>query len=57
MATKKTTMAARRLENSPPLSAEEIKDIDDFYAHPEEHKVGTINELLAELHSEDCDES
>ena len=50
-------MAARRLENSPPLSAEEIKDIDDFYAHPEEHRVSTLNELLAELHSEDCDES
>lgn len=37
--------------DSPPLTAEEIKDVEDFYSHPEDHKVGTLKELLGELHS------
>lgn len=38
--------------DSPPLTAEEIKDVEDFYSHPEDHKVGTLKELLEELHSD-----
>lgn len=38
--------------DSPPLTAEEIKDIEDFYSHSEDHKVGTLKELLEELHSD-----
>ena len=37
--------------DSPPLTAEEVKDIEDFYNHPEDHNVGTLKELLEELHS------
>ena len=35
--------------DSPPLTYEEIKDVEDFYNHPEDHKVGTLKELLEEL--------
>ena len=35
---------------SPPLSDEEIKDIKEFYAHPEDRKIVTFDELLEELH-------
>ncbi len=38
--------------DSPPLTDEEIKDIKEFYKHPEDHKVGTLKELLEELHSD-----
>lgn len=38
-------------DSPPPLTAEEIKDVEDFYSHPEDHKVGTLKELLGELHS------
>ena len=41
--------------DSPPLSAEEIRDIEDFYAHPEENTVSTLDEPLAELHGPDPD--
>ena len=37
--------------DSPPLTDEELKDVEDFYGHPENHKVGTLKELLEELHS------
>ena len=37
---------------SPPLSDEEIKDIKEFYSYPDEHKTGTLQELLDELHSD-----
>ncbi len=50
MATKKTAKSARRPEHSPPLSDEEIQDINDFHNHPENRKTGTLSELLAELH-------
>lgn len=38
--------------DSPPLTTEEIKDIEDFYSHMKDHKVGTLKELLDELHSD-----
>ena len=38
--------------DSPPLSDEEIKDIEEFYAHPEDRKIVTFDELLEELHSD-----
>ena len=41
------------VHESDELTEEEIKDIDYFYAHPEEHKTSTLSELLAELHSSD----
>ena len=44
-------MSGTTRANSPPLSDEEIKDIDYFYNHPEEHRVLTLKELLEELHS------
>ncbi len=37
---------------SPPLSDEEIKDVEEFYRHPEDHTVGTLKKLLEELHSD-----
>ncbi len=36
--------------DSPPLTDEEIADIKEFYAHPEEHRVVTLEECLKELH-------
>ena len=44
-------MSGTTKADSPPLSDEEIKDIDYFYNHPEEHRVLTLKELLEELHS------
>ena len=44
-------MSGTTRADSPPLSDEEIKDIDYFYNHPEEHRVLTLKELLEELHS------
>ena len=38
--------------DSPPLSNEEIKDIEDFYKHPEDRKIGTLKELFEELYSD-----
>lgn len=34
-----------------PLTAEEIKNIEDFYSHSEDYKVDTLKEL-EELHSD-----
>ncbi len=36
--------------DSPPLSPEEMGDINDFYDNPEDHKVG----ILEELHDAKC---
>ena len=38
----------------PPLSPEEMEDINDFYDNPREHKVGILEELLEELHDARC---
>lgn len=38
--------------DSPPLTVEEIKDVEDFYNHPEDHKAGTLKELLEDLHND-----
>ena len=38
--------------DSPPLSNEEIKDIEDFYKHLEDRKIGTLKELFEELYSD-----
>lgn len=38
--------------DSPPLTDEGISDIEDFYSHSEDHKVGTLKELLEKLHSD-----
>ncbi len=43
-------MSGTKQLESPPLSDEEIRDIKEFYAHPEGHKKGTLQELLDELH-------
>ena len=40
----------QRQIDSPPLSDEEMADIDEYYAHPEEHVQGTLEEFLKELH-------
>ena len=37
--------------DSPPLTDEEIKDVEDFYNHLEDRKVGTLKEF-EELHSD-----
>ncbi len=37
--------------DSPQLSAEEIRNVEDFCSHPEDHKVGTLKELLEDLRS------
>lgn len=37
--------------DSPPLTDDELKDVKDFYSHPENHKVGTLKELLEELYN------
>ena len=40
--------------DSPPLSPEEMEDINDFYDDPGDHKVGVLEELLEELHDARC---
>lgn len=45
-------MSKTKQIDSPPLSDEEIRDIEEFYNHPKDHKVGTLTELLDELHSD-----
>lgn len=37
--------------DSPALTDDELKDVKDFYSHPENHRVGTLKELLEELHN------
>lgn len=44
-------MATHQID-SPPLTEDEIADIEYFYSHPEEHKTYTLKELLEELHSD-----
>jgi len=38
--------------DSPPLTEDEIADIEYFYSHPEEHKTYTLEELLEELRND-----
>ena len=40
--------------DSPPLSPEEMEDINYFYDDPGDHKVGVLEELLEELHGARC---
>jgi hypothetical protein len=43
-------MSKTKQVDSPPLSDEEIDDIEEFYLHPEDHKIGSLDDLLKELH-------
>ncbi len=45
-------MSDTKQVDSPPLTDEEIKDIKEFYSNPKDHKVGTLKELLEELHGD-----
>ena len=38
--------------DSPPLSSEEIADIEEFYNNPKDRRVVTLTELLAELNGD-----
>jgi len=37
---------------SPPLTEDEIADVDEFYSNKNDHKICSLAELLDELHSE-----
>ena len=40
--------------DSPPLSPEEMDDVNNFYDNPADQKVGTLEELLEDLHDVRC---
>ena len=43
-----------QVDSPPPLSPEEMGDINDFYDSPEDYKVGILEKLLEELHDARC---
>ena len=43
-----------QVDSPPPLSPEEMGNINDFYDSPEDYKVGILEKLLEELHDARC---